>query len=248
MNRLRLFLLAVLVLPAAAAAQNPEGIDARLEPNTPSAASRLAGRTPSAVVLSVQRGFRVDPRAAAGRCTPQQAEELACPDDSRVGAGTAVVTAKSLLLPGGMQDYEATLGFFLGAPRRDGDLAAVVVTVREPKTNVRETLTGRLVAVADGAFAYEIRFEGPQRATMALPPGVTVELKRLRVEIGAQRTVTTTRRVRRKGRVLRVKRRTVLALVTNPSRCSGTWSGRLRTAFADGGEESFALSVPCRTR
>ncbi len=259
---MRAVLVAAVVLlagpPATAVAVDPGApVSARLDPSVAGARSHLLveahgrpydGRSPSAVVLAVQRGFRLDPRAAAARCTAQQANDLACPETSRIGRGSATVTASGVLVPGGAEDFQATLGFFVGSTPHAGDLAAVVVTVSEPKTNTRRALTGRVVRVPDGPFGYELRFDGPGQAMGALPPGVTVELKSLQVDVGAQRTVTHTSRVKRHGRTVRVRRRVTYALVTNPSTCAGAWTGELRASFADGSTEKTALSVPCSPR
>jgi hypothetical protein len=232
-------LVGAVLLTAAAAAQAPD-VRIDLQPNRAGRASTLLvaveggpgqadGRTPSSVVLSIQRGFVIDPRARARRCTDRQAENFRCPERSRIGSGTAVVTASGAIVPGGSQDFTASLDVFLARPPRANDLAGVVVSFHEPTTGRRGTTTGRIVRRGRGAFGYELRFAGLDGGE-APPPGVSVELKRLDLRAGARR---------RQGG-------TTFNLIRNPDFCDGTWTGRGEVRFTDGSSAVRRIEVHCR--
>jgi hypothetical protein len=261
-------LAAGLALAGPAAAQSSPQGSVTLDPATPGRASHAAlhvsggtatsGQpTPQAIVVAFQRGFVFDATAAAERCTPQQAQSSSCPEASRIGKGSAVVNVSGALFPGGSQDFTATIDVFIAPPAQKGDLAGVVVRVSQPQYGSR-SLSGRLVPVAAGPFGAELRFEGLDQATQGFP-GVTVTLKQLDVNVGTERTVTTTKVVRKRVRVKRgkhgarrryrirkrtVRTRTAHALITNPATCTGAWYGQLRVVYADH-QDQQDLSTPC---
>src|SRR5438128_11405169 len=85
--------LGALALAAAALAQAP-GVSVTLDPNlagqrstlhvtADGQADQVNGRVPRSAVLSVQRGFRIDPRSRSARCSDQQARAFSCPAASR---------------------------------------------------------------------------------------------------------------------------------------------------------------------
>ena len=227
------------------AASGPPGLTISLQPNVTGRPSTLVieadgqpdqsdGRVPKSAVLSIQRGFRLDPRARSARCTQQRAEQFNCPKASRIGGGEAVVTASGAIVPGGSQDFTAAIDLFLAPPERPHDLAGVVVYVHEPTTGTRGTSTGRLVPRANGPYGYELRFDD-LGAGQSPPPGVTIKLKHLALKVGARRAVT------------RAGHRVVHNLITNPPRCNGTWHGHGTITFTDGSTAEAGLSAPCRT-
>lgn len=226
-------------------AGTPAGLSIRLDPNLVGRSSTLEivanpqsgqgdGRVPKSAVLSIQRGFKLDPRARAARCSSRQAENFNCPRASRIGGGEALVTASGAIVPGGSQDFTAAIDLFLAPPIRPNDLAGIVVYVHEPTTGQRGTTTARLVRRARGPYGYELRFEFGDG--QAAPPGVTIELKHLELRAGAKRTVT------------RAGRRVTFSLITNPAACDGTWNGQGVIRFTDGSSEQADLSSPCRRR
>jgi hypothetical protein len=248
-------LAAILVCAGAATAQAP-GVSVQMQPNLTGRASSLVlvvdgqarqvnGRVPKSAVLSVQRGFRVDPRSRAARCSSRQAQSFACPEASRIGSGHAVVTARGLLVPGGAQDFTASIALFLSPPAPSTDVAGVVVTVSEPKTGQRGTATGRIVRRASGRYGYELRFDRFP-TTQAPPPGITVELKRLDLRAGARRTVTIYRTIGSGTTRRRVRRRVTYSLITNPLTCNGSWTAHAALSFQDGSSLEGDLSTPCR--
>ena len=243
-------------LVAPASAQAP-GVTVTLSPNTAGRSSTLVlsadgqadqvnGRIPRSAVISVQRGFRVDPRARAARCTSSQASSFSCPAASRIGTGQAIVTASGAFVPGGSQDFTASIELFLGAAAQRGDVAGVVVVVREPTTGQRGTGTGRIVRLASGPYGYELRFDRIPAQTP--PPGVTIRLKRLDLRAGARRTVTVRRTVRRGGRRRTVRRRVTYSLITNPTSCDGSWNGHAAVGFTDGSSLEGDVTSPCTPR
>ncbi|HVE68683.1 MAG TPA: hypothetical protein VNB64_08905 [Solirubrobacteraceae bacterium] len=249
-------LLAPLAAGAGAATAQAPGVSVQLQPDVAGRASSLvvaadgrarpvAGRVPSSAVLSVQRGFRVDPRSRAARCSSRQAQDFACPEASRIGSGQAVVTARGLLVPGGAQQFTASIALFIAPPVPSADVAGVVVAVSEPSTGRRATATGRIVRRARGPYGYELRFDRFP-AAQPPPPGVEIELERLDLRVGARRTVTVYRTIGSGTSRRRVRRRVVRSLIANPSACYGSWTARAALSFPDGSSLQSDLSTPCR--
>jgi hypothetical protein len=243
---LALLLLGAGLSGAAGAVAQAPGLTISLQPNVTGRPSNLIieadgqaaqndSRVPRSAVLSIQRGFKLDPRARSARCTTRQAADFECPKASRIGGGAAVVTASGAIVPGGSQDFTAAIDLFLAPPERPHDLAGVVVYVHEPTTGTRGTSTGRLVARGRGPYGYELRFERLS-AGQSPPPGVTIKLKHLELRVGARRTVT------------RAGRRIVHSLITNPATCDGTWNGHGVVTFTDGSTSETGLQVACRRR
>lgn len=242
--------------PARKSAQ-ASGVSVHLDPNVARRASSLVvsadgraaadGRMPKSAVLSVQRGFRVDARSRSARCTPRQAQSSACPEASRIGSGSAVVTARGALVPGGAQDFTAKISLFLAAPVPSSDVAGVVVDVKEPVTGQGGVVTGRIVRRASGPYGYELRFDRFP-TTSAPPAGITVKLKRLDLRAGARRTTTRFVTVGRGTRRHRVRRRVTYSLITNPSSCAGSWRGHATLTFEAGAPVEADVSTPCRAR
>ena len=236
-------------LAGSALAQTP-GLTIRLDPNLvgrPSAlvieaegqAGQSDGRMPQSIVLSIQRGFRLDPRARAARCSPRQARNFNCPDASRIGGGQAVVTASGALIPGGSQDFTASIDLYLAPPARSHDLAGLVVAVEEPTTGTRGTATGRIVPRGSGPYGYELRFEN-LGGGQAPPPGITIELKRLDLRAGAHRSVAVGHGDAR--------HRVTYSLITNPASCDGTWNGLAALRYSDGSSTKRGFAAACRPR
>lgn len=233
---LLLAVLGALAAPASAAAPTPS---VALKPNTPKAhstallhvsgdAAGFRNRVPSSLVLAVQRGFVLDPHAVAARC----AKPSACPESSRVGRGTADVTVVGPGLLGAptRRQLTADIGVFLARPARRGDLAGVVISVKERSSGMGGSATGRIVHLRRGAYGYEIRFDS--FPSVALPPGYSLELDRLDASVGAHR---------------RVRGKTV-SFITNPPRCRGAFRAEVRASFSDGSRVTRALTAPCRRR
>ena len=193
--------------------------------------------SPTSATLAVARGFRFDRRARKRRCTPAQASDFDCPAKSRVGGGSAQITATGLLVPGRSQVYTATIKAFLAKPFEAGDKAGIVIEVYEPKTGVHRSSTARVVKLGPGGdFGYEVRFEDLP-APPALPIGIVVTIDRIELRIGAKRKV---KKRKRGGGFRRIRRH----LIRNPKTCAGSWPYELRLTFPSG-EQTYAGSLKC---
>ena len=215
--------------------------------------SVFAGKIPNSLALRVARGFVLDPRSVAGRCTDAQAADAVCPSEARVGTGTALVEAGSAF---GTQDYTANIAVFLAEPRAAGDLAGVVAIVE--LNGERTGAKGRVVALADGPFGLEVRFDS--FPAPAVPPGITVKLKRLELETGAERSERVSVRCRKRSKTCRPVRkgckgkRCKLAktkfvrrdLLTTPATCAGTWPAQAFATFPDGTSATVDAAAACR--
>lgn len=215
----------------------------RLSPNIAGQGSRLildaqnlgaaGGPRVTSTVLGLQRGFELNVRARRGRCSRAQAESFSCPASAKIGTGFAIVQATGAVVPGGSMDFRAGIEIHLAPKRRSGDLAGVVISVREPDTGQQGTVYGRLLSRPRENFGQQLRFDSFP-ATGKPPSGVTVTLRRLHLEVAAFR------RVRREGRRVR------LTLIRNPPRCRGAWRARSEVGFADGTSRVTFLRAACR--
>ena len=245
----------VLLLGSSASAQDP-AVSAVLTPNTPGAGSsvhvavggtapELAGALPESIVLGVQRGFALDVRAVAARCTGDAVTSGACPPASRIGTGQAIVHASGFL----NQDIPATIDIFLADPVQPTDVASAVVLISG--AGLSRAVRTRLVAPATGPIGYELRLEGIAASVPAVP-GVSFALSSLSLDIGARRKVTktTTKRVRvkRNGKRVtvrrKVRRRVTYDLLRNPKTCGGAWGVRLTVRVA-GADRVRNIAVAC---
>lgn len=260
-SRLPSILIAVLALtaPAAASAADAPPGAVRLSPDVAGRGSELrveiggealaqpsGGEQPRALSLFGARGLKIDKRAVARRCTDAQADAFDCPASSRIGDGSAQGRAEGPLVPGGGFDFTASIDVYLAPARQQGDVAGVVVLVREPQSGQRFNGKGRILKVASGAFGSETRFEGLGGGGQ-LPPGVTVRLNRVELRVGARRTVRRKVTVRRNGVRRRVTKRFTYSFLTNPRTCTGSWPYRLRVEYPSRTDD-FDGSVACRTR
>jgi hypothetical protein len=254
-------LVAVLTLaaPAAASAADAPPGAVRLSPEVAGRASELrvdvggevlaqrtGGEQPRALSLFGTRGLKIDPRSVAGRCTDAQADAYDCPGSSRIGDGSAQGRAEGPLVPGGAMDFTASIDVYLARARQQGDVAGVVVLIREPQSGQRFNGKGRIVKVASGAFGSETRFEGLDGGGQ-LPPGVTVTVNRVELRVGARRTVRKKVTVRRNGKRRRVTKRFTYSFLTNPRTCTGSWPYRLRVEYP-GRTDDFDGTAACRPR
>ena len=201
-----------------------------------------SGEVPRSIVLASARGFRFDRRARRETCSGAPAQDFACPEGSRIGQGSAEFLVRGPLLPAeGLADT-ASIDVFIAPPPVSGDLFGVEVQVREQSFGVRQRGVGRLVPLPSGSFGSELRFESV--GSFELPPGYSVELRRIQLNAGAKRTVRKTRTVVRNGRRRRATRRVRYHLIRNPRTCAGAWPYELRLGFA-AGEERHPGEVPC---
>jgi hypothetical protein len=169
--------------------------------------------------VDIARGFIVDPRAAAERCTPRQARSTSCPASSRIGGGTGQVSVGST----SHTRVSVPITFYLMRPQRPGDIAGLVLAVRQG--GIGFALLGRLVHVRHGIYGLELRFANTARE---LPAGIQVQLRRVHVGFGTQRTVRLGH-----GKATKV----TYHLLKNPSSCPcGGWPFLLTVGYSTGNE------------
>jgi hypothetical protein len=96
--------------------------------------------------------------------------------------------------------------------------------------------SGRLFKDSTGEL--ELLFD--QFPSIQVPSGTTITLNSLSLNAGAKRTVK--RKVRRHHHTVTIK--TTYSLITNPSACSGSWTGSATVTFPSG-SLALPLSTPC---
>ncbi len=178
--------------------------------------------------VDIARGYKFDPRAVAKTCTLAQAKASSCPAASKIGGGGGQVT----VFPPSGPPQELTLGikFFLTAPQRPHDLSGLVLAAHEPKSGLTFNLIGRMVRVRHGRYGLELRFAD---TATELPSNITVQLHRVNVRFGAQRSVRVGAGAHR--------RRVTYHLLTNPPTCGRRgWPFLLTVAYTTGTEKYAA--------
>jgi hypothetical protein len=202
-----------------------------------------AQQSPSTVLLRAARGFRLDRRAVADLCDPPQAQKNSCPAASRIGGGTADVTASGALLP--PTHLTAKIDLYLAPPAKRGDLAAIVAHFKEPKTRAEGSSTARVYRESAGPFGLDTRFD--IQGAYKPPQGITVHLDRLHVSVGAHRTIRVkVKQKKHHGKKSKPKtKRVTVNLFTTPPTCGGSWPWEVRAIYPDGHESAMDGSVAC---
>jgi len=224
-----LLALAAITAPGAAqavntATPNGAGKGTRLHPELDARRPPVSGRIPTETTLSVQEGYRFDPKAVARRCTADQAEQDACPAASAVG--TAEVTAAYA-----GYDVVVPIRLYLAKPQQAGDLAGVAA-VATLLGSTRSTF-GRVVRTTEAPFGLSVVLPTPGGDVSGYP----ITFKAFKADIGARRVV--------KQRVGRRTRRVRRSLITNPRTCDGTWASRARFTFGDGSTAAVDAPIAC---
>ena len=169
-------------------------------------------RDPRSLVLKVLRGVKVDARAAAAKCSKQQAADESCPAKSRIGGGSADVTAKIGALPPSQVTVDIDL--YLAPPPKAGDKAGVVVHAEEPQSGQEGHVIGRITPIKSGKFGIQTSFDHLDKAFKA-PDGVTTHVDHMKLTFGKHRKIT-----KKNGKHVRVD------LIKNPKTCDGSWEYR----------------------
>jgi hypothetical protein len=180
----------------------------------------VSGRLPTQTVLSVEKGFKLDTKAVAKRCTKAQADEDACPARSRVGNATVVATYAG-------SDYTIPIRLYLAKPRQAGDLAgfAAVATIFGSDTAVM----GRVVKATTDPYGMSVILPTPGGDLSSFP----ISFKSFSADMGATRVVK-----KRKHR----KRHW---LIRTPSACTGTWASNAVFTFGDGSTAEVLAPIAC---
>lgn len=186
-----------------------------------------AGSQLQAYNVDIARGYTFDPRAVAGRCTIAEARSAKCPANSRIGGGTGKLSVSSATLP--PSQFTIAITFYLTPAQRRGDIAGLVLAGREPKSGVKFALVGRLLRVNSRLYGLELRFANTAHE---LPTGLHVQLHKVRVKVGAERTI----------------KRVSYHLLTNPRICAPRgWPFRLTISYSTG-TEHYTTRAACSPR
>lgn len=252
-------LLATAFLVAVPSDAQEHGGPVRVEPNSAGKAShqildlrpsddpQANGESPQQAFIDIAAGFKFDSRARKETCSTKQAQEFDCPDDSKVGSGTAqgaLISSAGVFPP---IPLDITLDIFLGPPQQSGDLGGVVILFSERNSGQRASTTARVVKVAP-PYGVGLRFESLGSAGQA-PPGYRIRIDRIQADVGAFliRKKKARRYVRRNGRkrLVRYSKKVRYDLVRNPKTCNGTWEYQVRVVYPAGRETSSAGTIPC---
>jgi len=119
-----------------------------------------------------------------GTCSERQAEDYACPSDSVVTNGSFLGVVQGPGFGANGQAFNASLTFFKAPPQAEGDPADVVFTFREESSGFKGESLGRLMKVpGDTPYGLQMRFD--KLPLPDLPPGITITLNELKLDIGA---------------------------------------------------------------
>jgi hypothetical protein len=208
---------------------------------------RSQGRSPQAGSTAFAAGFTFDPRARAERCSEDRAKGFDCPGDSKIGTGTTLVTASNGVFT---QQLTADAQFFLAAPFQSGDVAGVVVHVKERSTGQQATINGRIVK-AGAPYGLAVRFDDFESSTQNAPEGFTIRIDRIQADVGAFRHEKVTvccKTVRKNGkkRKVKYKKKVRRDLIRNPATCpSGGWAYQVRVRYSATDESVRDGSAAC---
>jgi len=230
----RLLLIIVVTTVAWAGTASAAGgaaVVTKLTPNRISAASTAsvsitglsAAGLPSSVELLLQRGFSTSAKSVSVLCKAGQASSSTCPSASQIGTAAAGVSlfGTPLAVP---------LKLFLSEPSKAGDIASVILSGSEDGISLN--VSGRL---------FVPRRRGLELLFAAFP-SAPVTLDSLAFYVHATRT-TTSKGKREHGHRKTVK--TQHSLITNPSSCTGSWTGTVTLSYSSG-SESLPFSAPCK--
>ncbi len=252
----------LLAAPAAAHASNIVTITPAFQPDKLGAPTSLlfglkiadsAGGMPtplSNAVVRLPAGIGIDP-TGVGTCpkaTLQASGPSACPTNALVGVGSAVLGAN---LGGTLLTENATITPFLGPPQNGH---VVLELYGDGKTPVSEQIVLEGVVAPDTApYGQQLVLPIPTIATV--PGGPNASVLSFQLTVGANniqyyRTVTVTKRVRRHGRLVRVKVRQrklfhVRGIVVPPKCPAGGFPFSLTLSYQDGTTTTTNATAPC---
>jgi hypothetical protein len=185
--------------------------------------------------VDIARGYHFDPRAARGRCAIARVHSSTCPANSEIGSGQGQVTVLAPAAP--RTEFALGIKFFITAPQHRGDIAGLVLAAHEPASGLTFNLVGRLVRLRRGPYGLELLFA---HTAADLPHGITVQLHRVNVLFGTQRTVTRGHGANRK--------RVTYHLLRNPMVCRRHGWPFLLTVTYSTGTEKYSAYGACASR
>jgi hypothetical protein len=217
---------------------------------------------PTALGIAFQRGFTIDPAAVAATCTADQAKNYACPADSTIANGSFTGNVQGPGFGPSGQPFNAAVTLYKAPPQQQGDPAGVVFTYKEETYNFKGEGLGRLMELpSDPTYGEQIRID--KLPLPPLPPGLTITIQELKLDIGAGSAtpahspkVTRKRRRHRlpycskhrrhhcRHRHRRARSAATGSFLTNPATCSGNWTVQLQLDY-DSHQERREAAVPC---
>lgn len=198
----------------------------RLHFDVDSTLAPVSGRIPKGLAFTAPAGYTVDLGAVAKRCKSIQATLNECPAKSKFGSGTLVIQVTQ---PDQVRDVQVPLSFYLKSTK---DVFAVAFLAGT------RVIPGTIATTSGMVLTFDPLPDPPQF------PNVTYLLKRVTIDIGASRKVTT-----RSGRHKRGKaRKRVRSFLTNPKTCSsaGSWATSVTFTYPDGTSNDLAAPVACK--
>jgi hypothetical protein len=222
--------LTALVFAGTAAAASSPNISISLQPNKVKKNSTLTvnasgfpteSSLPSSIEFQVQKGFKTSAKSVSQLCNPTASS---CPTASKIGSGNAQATGT---LAGLSENDTVNFTLYLGKPQQSGDVASVILAGSDTLFHQSLSTTGRLFK--DSAGGLELLFS--QFPTIpGLPAGTQITLNSISLTAGAKRTIK--KKVKRHHKTVTIK--TTYSLITNPSTCSGSWTGSATVTFGSG--------------
>jgi hypothetical protein len=201
-------------------ALHPAGVSKRSHV-TISASGFTETSLPTRAEIHIQKGFKTSLKSVAELC----ANPSACPSASQIGSGTAQVTASTII---GQVTDTVNFTLYLGRRQVAGDIASVIVTGRDARYGITASGSGRLLKDSSGGLELLV----DHFPTIQNPAVSSVTLNSLSLTAGAIRTVK------------KHHRKVTYSLITNPSTCSGHWTGTATVTFPNA-QSSNSLSIPC---
>jgi hypothetical protein len=187
------------------------------------------GRVPTQTVLSIERGFALDTKAVAKRCTHSKAQQDKCPPKSAIG--TAEIQADyngyTIVIP---------VRLFLAKPVEPGDLAGfeAVATVLG---SINAT-TGRIAPATVDPYGISVILPSPGGDLSGFP----ITFKSFKSDLGATRVIKT--KVGRKHHK-HIKKTTHSFIRTPPTCATGTWASNAVFTFGDGSTAEVLAPISC---
>jgi hypothetical protein len=137
---------------------------------------------PKALGIAFDKGFAFDPAAVAGTCSADQAENYACPADSVIANGSFVGVVQGPGFGPDGEPFNAAVTLYKAPAQHDGDPMGAVFSFKESSSGFKGESLGRLMPAAE-PYGMQIRFD--KLPLPALPPGLTITINEMKLDIGA---------------------------------------------------------------
>jgi hypothetical protein len=197
---------------------------------------------PSSVTLLLP-GFTSSAKALPVLCTASQSSANNCPAASEIGTGSVGISLFG-------SPTTVPLKLYLGDPLQTGDIASVILSGSLAGSSL--AVSGRLFVPAEGG--------GIELLLSGFPSGLPVTLTSLSITAEGHQNVTTTvkkkvttvsftgkgkhKRKHTKHHTVTTKTTATYSVITNPSSCTGMWTGTATFTYPMG-ENALPLSAAC---